>query len=286
MVVGVSLAPVRGSRPGGFRTYSRLTTLGADPAGRWRWTCSPTTIGSSAWQSSVRERDGWRCPLGSRLGGGPIGRNGWPRTAFGSLPAERGRCFLGEAVTEWLGDPRGGTADEALGLEGLARRCQGARLRIYPHGLELVLSTKTAEGVPLAVLALLAPVGLAALFFLVPPAGADPVQRLFLLLVCAAGLLGLWCTALMRVAGRVEVAASGTWVAIFVGVGARFGLHWRMRCDRIVRVEQGKGIWGGPPIRILTRYGRVGFGWWLRPDQRHLAIEALRFVLARRRVVP
>ncbi len=35
-VTGVRLTPVRGGRPGGFRTYSRLTTLGADPAGRWQ----------------------------------------------------------------------------------------------------------------------------------------------------------------------------------------------------------------------------------------------------------
>lgn len=189
-------------------------------------------------------------------------------------------------MIEWLGDPRGGTSDEALGLQDLARRCQRARLRIHPHSLELVLSTKSAEGVPLLLLALLVSVGLAALFLRVPPAGMEPVQGLFVLIGCAGGLLGLWWTALMRVAGRVEVAASETRVAIFVGVGARFGLHWRMRCDRIVRVEGGKGFWGGAPICVLTRDGRVGFGWWLRPDQCHLAIEVLRFVLARRREVP
>jgi hypothetical protein len=32
----VPLTPVLGGRPGGFRTYSRLTSLGADPAGSWR----------------------------------------------------------------------------------------------------------------------------------------------------------------------------------------------------------------------------------------------------------
>ena len=32
----VPLTPVLGARPGGFRTHSRLTGLGADPAGSWR----------------------------------------------------------------------------------------------------------------------------------------------------------------------------------------------------------------------------------------------------------
>jgi hypothetical protein len=31
----VSLSPIRGGRPGGFRTYSRKTDLGQNPAGRW-----------------------------------------------------------------------------------------------------------------------------------------------------------------------------------------------------------------------------------------------------------
>ena len=35
-VARIRLAAVRGGRPGGFRTYSRLASLGADPAGRWR----------------------------------------------------------------------------------------------------------------------------------------------------------------------------------------------------------------------------------------------------------
>lgn len=186
-------------------------------------------------------------------------------------------------MPDLLHGPLGNAADEASRLEELARRCEGAWLRVSPHGVDLMLSTKSTVGVPLAVLAFLAPVGLAALFFRVPPPGMDPIQGLFLLLVCAAVLGGLWCTAVMRVAGRVEVEASGTWLAVFTGVGARSGLHWRMRCDRIVRVEEGRGPLGGPPISVLTRDGRVGFGWWLRPDQRYLAVEVLRFVLARRR---
>ncbi len=35
-VARIPLAPVRGGRPGGFRTHSRLASLGADPAGHWR----------------------------------------------------------------------------------------------------------------------------------------------------------------------------------------------------------------------------------------------------------
>lgn len=35
-LVRVPLTPVLGGRPGGFRTHSRLTSLGPDPAGSWR----------------------------------------------------------------------------------------------------------------------------------------------------------------------------------------------------------------------------------------------------------
>ncbi len=35
-VARIPLTHVRGGRPGGFRTHSRVTGLGADPAGRWR----------------------------------------------------------------------------------------------------------------------------------------------------------------------------------------------------------------------------------------------------------
>lgn len=31
----IALSPIRGGRPGGFRTYSQRSELGADPAGRW-----------------------------------------------------------------------------------------------------------------------------------------------------------------------------------------------------------------------------------------------------------
>jgi hypothetical protein len=34
-VAAVRLAPIRGGRPGGYRTHSRRTALGPDPAGRW-----------------------------------------------------------------------------------------------------------------------------------------------------------------------------------------------------------------------------------------------------------
>lgn len=34
-VAKVALSPIRGGRPGGFRTYSRKTDLGQDPTGRW-----------------------------------------------------------------------------------------------------------------------------------------------------------------------------------------------------------------------------------------------------------
>jgi len=36
VVARLSLPPVRGGRPGGYRTFSRLTDLGADPVGAWR----------------------------------------------------------------------------------------------------------------------------------------------------------------------------------------------------------------------------------------------------------
>lgn len=34
-VTRIALSPIRGGRPGGFRTYSQRSDLGADPAGRW-----------------------------------------------------------------------------------------------------------------------------------------------------------------------------------------------------------------------------------------------------------